>query len=235
MSDWAPKRFWQLATVAEVEGGFTVLLDARSLRSPAKAAVVLPTRAMAEAMAEEWDAQEGRIDPDTMPITRAANSAIDKLGVQRAEVADMLAAYGATDLLCYRAERPLGLVTRQADLWDPLIDWAADDLQAPLAVTVGVVPVDQPQDSLSRLAVEVHALDPFRLAAFHDLVAISGSLVLALALVRGRLSPHEAWALSQLDESWQSEQWGLDEEAAETEALKQAAFLQAYRFWGLCG
>lgn len=234
MSAWAPKRFWKETTVAETEGGFTVVLDGKPIRTPMKAPLVLPTRGLAELIAAEWEAQQGKIDPETMPATRSANSAIDKLGAQREAVVDMLAAYGDTDLLCYRAERPLALVTRQAESWNPVLAWVAEKLQAPLNVTAGMMPVAQPADSLARLKAEVAALDVFRLAAFHDLVAISGSLVLALALISGEIDVTEAWQASRLDENWQAEQWGVDEEAAQAEAVKRTAFENAWRFYGLC-
>ncbi|MBN8631290.1 MAG: ATPase [Rhodobacterales bacterium] len=235
MSGWTAKRFWKDATVVPADGGFTVHLDGRPVRTPLKAPLVLPTRSLAEEVAAEWQAQEGRIDPETMPFTRTANSAIDKVAPQRAEVAEMLAAYGASDLLCYRAEGPDELVARQAAAWDPLLQWAAQQLGAGLVTTVGVMHVDQPYDSLESLSARVEALTPFQLSAFHDLVAISGSLVLALAVAEGRLSAEEAWDLSRIDESWQIALWGEDEEAAEIAARKHAAFLQADRFYGLCG
>ncbi len=234
MADWAPKRFWKETTVAAVGPGFTVHLDDRPLRTPLKAAMILPSKALAGMIASEWEAQQGRIDPETMPATRSANSAIDKLSVQREAVIDMLAAYGETDLLCYRAERPLALVTRQATTWNPVLTWAATALEAPLNVTSGVIPVAQAPASIARLRAEIAALDDFQLAAFHDLVAISGSLLLALALIHGQIDVAEAWGASRLDETWQSEQWGIDEDAAAAEVVKQAAFADAYRFFGLC-
>jgi chaperone required for assembly of F1-ATPase len=155
--------------------------------------------------------------------------------VQFGAVVDLLAAYGASDLLCYRATDPEGLITRQAEAWDPLLDWAAQELQAPLRVTQGIVHVDQPEDSLLRLHALTAGFDAFQLAAFHDLVAISGSLVLAFAVMRGRLSVNEAFALSRIDETWQAEQWGVDEDAALLEASKKRAMQEAARFHGLCG
>lgn len=234
MADWAPKRFWTTTSVAPVAGGFAVHLDAHAIKTPAKAALVLPTEALAQAIAEEWDAQTGKIDPDTMPCTRAANSAIDKLSVQQAEVVAMLAEYGGSDLLCYRAANPAPLTERQAKGWDPLLNWARDELGAPLTVTSGVMHLAQPQASLDRLTAAVAALNTFELAAFHDLVAISGSLVLGLAVERGHLPPDTAFALSRIDEHWQAEQWGADEEALAADDLKRLAFLQAHRFLGLC-
>lgn len=232
---WAPKRFWKEATVEPVDGGFAVRLDGRPVRTPLKAPLVLPTEALARAVADEWNAQEGTLRPETMPCTRAANSAIDKLSAQQAEVAAMLADYAGTDLLCYRAEDPPELAARQAAEWDPLLDWAAATYGARLTATAGVMHIPQPPEALTRLAAEVAALDRFRLAAFHDLVAISGSLVLALAVARGRLTAEEAWRASRLDEDWQIEQWGEDEEAAALAARHRADLLQAHRFFALCG
>jgi chaperone required for assembly of F1-ATPase len=235
MSGWSARVFWTEVTVRPEGSGFGIQLDARPVRTPLKAPLVLPTEGLARAVAAEWQAQTGRVNPATMPFTRTANSAIDTVAHQFDAVAAMLAAYGETDLLCYRATGPAALIDRQAAAWDPLLDWAAQVLRAPLHVTQGVMHVDQPATSLATLGAAVRALSPFQLAAFHDLVAISGSLVLGLAVTRGRLTADEAWTLSRLDETWQSELWGADEEAAEITALKRAAFLQADRFFALCG
>lgn len=235
MSGWKAKRFWKEATVEEVEGGWTVRLDARPVKTPAKAPLVLPTRALAEAVADEWEAQQGEVRPDTMPFTRAANSAIDKVAPQRAEVVAIIAAYGDSDLLCYRATGPQELCDRQARAWDPLLDWASDALGARLVATAGVMHIAQDQAALDRLTARVAAMTPFQVAAFHDLVALSGSLVLALAVVDGRIDPQSAWELSRLDETWQIEQWGEDDEAAAAAEVRRAAFHQAARFFGLCG
>ena len=147
MSDWKAKRFWKAADVAETNHGFTVHLDGRAVKTPAKAPLVVPTRAMAQAIAKEWDAQDGLIAPDTMPVTRAANAAIDKVTHQHDEVAQMIAGYGDTDLLCYRADSPVELVARQAAAWDPLLDWAADTLEARLKPVTGIM--HSPQDRKS--------------------------------------------------------------------------------------
>jgi chaperone required for assembly of F1-ATPase len=235
MSVWAARRFWTTASAVPVEGGFAVHLDARPVRTPLKAPLVLPTLALAEAVAAEWQAQDGRVNPETMPFTRTANSAIDKVAPQMDEVAAMLAAYGGSDLLCYRAEGPPDLIARQAEAWDPVLIWALEALGADLLVTTGVIHVEQPPESLMRLHENVAGQTPFQLAAFHDLVALSGSLVLALAVTEGNLTADEAWSLSRIDEDWQISLWGEDEEAAEVAALKRAAFLQADRFYGLCG
>ncbi|PSL18493.1 ATP12 family chaperone protein [Shimia abyssi] len=230
MSDWAKKRFWKTASVLEVEGGFTVLLDSRALKTPAKAALIVPTRAMAEAVAEEWDAQEEVINPNTMPVTRSANAAIDKVSVQHSEVADLLAEYGASDLLCYRATSPAELIAREAESWDPILDWAATVLNARLVPVSGVMFQAQDDSALQILREKVHALNNFELAAFHDLVSMSGSLVLGFAALLDHLAPEEIWRISRIDEDWQEEQWGVDEEAAEQAARKKRDFLHAYRF-----
>lgn len=235
MSAWTPRRFWTEARAEACPQGFTVLLDARPVRTPAKAALVLPSLAMAQAIAAEWQAQEGTVKPATMPMTRMANSAIDKVAPQFDEVAALIAAYAETDLLCHRAAAPAALAARQAAAWDPLLDWAADHMDARLRVTVGIMPVAQPVASLDALAQAVRATTPFRLAALHDLVAITGSLVLGLAVARGRIDAATAFALSRIDESWQAELWGQDAEAAESEAVKRAALMDAERFSHLCG
>jgi chaperone required for assembly of F1-ATPase len=234
VSNWAAKRFWKTAWVEACEGGFTVTLDGRAVKTPAKALLVVPTRAMAAAIAAEWDAQLGKVDPATMPVTRSANSAIDKVTAQFDEVVGLLADYGGSDLLCYRAIGPAGLVARQVAGWDPLLDWAAKTLGAPLRVTQGVVHVAQDPRSLARLRARVAALGVFELTAFHDLVALSGSLVLALAVIDGRLTAAEAWTLSRIDETWQIELWGHDEEADRAEAVRREGLLQADRFYRMC-
>ena len=233
MSEWAPKRFWKETKADKTEGGFAVFLDGRTIRTPAKAALTLPSHALAEALAVEWEAQAEQINPATMPMTRTANSAIDKVVPQRAEVADMLAAYGDSDLTCYRADQPAELVARQAEGWDPLLDWADDALGARLAPRTGIMHKPQDPEALARLAAEVHALDHFRLAAFHDLVALSGSLVIGLAVAKGHLDPETGWRLSRIDEDYQAEVWGEDEEAAEQAAIKRQAFLDAALFFRL--
>jgi chaperone required for assembly of F1-ATPase len=233
MSDWKPKRFWKTATVKPIEDGFTVLLDSRPVRTPAKAPLIVPTHAMAEAIAAEWDAQNDVLDPMTMPVTRGANAAIDKVRTQRHEVTDLLAEYGDSDLLCYRAAEPEALIQRQAAGWDPILDWAATSLDARLAVGEGVMHVPQSPNTLEKLQTELAMFDDFALAAAHDLISISGSLVLALAVTKGALAAEDAWLLSRIDEHWQIEQWGEDDIATASEFAKRSAFLSAARFYFL--
>jgi len=231
---WAPRRFWTEARAEAVEGGHTVRLDGRPVKTPAKAPLVLPSRALAEAVAAEWDAQQEVVDPRRMPVTRSANAALDKVTPQFDEVADLIAAYGDSDLLCYRATDPAELVARQADAWDPWLSWAREHYGARLSATAGVIHVAQPADSLERLAAGIRSLSAFELTALHDLVSLSGSLVLGLAVAEAALDPERGWRLSRIDEDWQIEQWGVDEDAAEAAEAKRAEFLHAHRFLALC-
>ncbi|WP_112321734.1 ATP12 family chaperone protein [Oceanibium sediminis] len=235
MSFTAPqRRFWKDADICLAEGGgWSVLLDDRPLRTPGKALLAVPTAALARAVAAEWQAQDERIKPETMPFTRAANSAIDKVTPAHEAVASMLAEYGGSDLLCYRAAAPDALCARQKEEWDPWIEWCARAHGARLHLAVGVMPLEQPEASLSALAAAVRAHSAFELTALHDLVTLSGSLVLGLAVSGGAIDPERAWGISRLDETWQAEQWGADEEAARAAAEKAEAFAQAARLLAL--
>ncbi|WP_133484917.1 ATP12 family chaperone protein [Aliiroseovarius marinus] len=235
MSGWAAKRFWKETSIGEADGGFQVLLDGRAVKTPAKSPLVVPSRALAEAMAAEWDAQEDAVDPNTMPVTRMCNSAIDKVRVQHAAIADMLAAYGDSDLLCYRATSPQELVERQAEKWDPILDWAVDSLDVRLKPVAGVMHQAQDAHSVQKLTDLVHEFSPFQLTAFHDLVSMSGSLILAFAITQRRLDADAAWQLSRLDELWQEELWGKDEEAQEMVEKKAKDFALAAWFFSAIG
>lgn len=233
MSEWAAKRFWKSTVAVEVDGGFGIELDGRTVKTPAKVSLVLPTAAMAAAVAEEWDAQDGQIDPRTMPVTRGANAAIDKVATQKAEVVALLAAYGDSDLLCYRAAGPVELIAQQAAVWDPLLDWAHETLGVRLKTGEGVMHVAQDPDGLARLTAELDAMTEFELAAAHDLISLSGSLIIALAVIRGHISTTDGWAASRVDEEWQISQWGEDEEAQMQEKVKRQAFCDAAHFFAL--
>lgn len=223
------RRFWTGSEVVEADAGFTVRLDGREIRSPGRALLVLPTRAYAEAMRAEWDAQDDRVRPETMPLTRSANSAIDVAGPEKARIIEMLADYAESDLLCYRAEEPEELSARQAGAWDPLIAWAEATLGVRFRTTAGVMPVAQ--DDAARQAVKrrLEAEGPFGLVALHDLIQITGSAILGLAVREGRLGADAAWRLSRLDEDWQSAQWGEAAEAAEAARRRRTDLLHAAR------
>lgn len=235
MSEWAAKRFWTDVTVEAEDGGFTVRLDGRAVKSPGKRGLVMPSREMADAMAAEWAAQGELIEPGTMPVTRSVNSALDQTGPARAGVIDMLAAYAETDLLCHRADGPAELVARQGASWDPLLAWAVAELQAPLEVSVGILPADQPADSLARFRDEIDAFGNFGLTGLYDLITLSGSAVIGLAVARNHIPAEAGWRHSRIDEDWQTELWGEDEEAAENAAASCRAFHHAARFLGWSG
>ncbi len=231
MSAWKAKRFWSAASVSEVATGFGIELDGRKVKTPAKVDLIVPTRAMAESIAAEWDAQEDQIDPSTMPFTRSANAAIDKVATQFGEVADMLTEYGGTDLLCYRATEPRELIERQAQNWDPILDWAEAKLGARLKTAAGVMFVPQESAAIEILRGQVHAMSNFQLAAFHDLVGMSGSLLLGFAAVHDLHPAETIWDLSRVDETWQIEKWGEDEDEKQLIDAKRRDFLHASKFY----
>jgi chaperone required for assembly of F1-ATPase len=225
------KRFYKEAAVIALDGGgHGVALDGRPIRTPGGARLAAPTLALAEAIAAEWEAQDEDIRPLTMPMMRLAATAIDRIGKERAAIVDGVAAYGGSDLLCYRAEGPDRLVERQAELWQPLLDWAAEAHGARLGVTQGIGHVAQDVAALAALRGAVAALDDYRLAAVSQLTASCGSLVVALALEAGHIDAGRATAASQLDEDWQAEQWGHDKEAADRRRNVAGEIADAARF-----
>jgi chaperone required for assembly of F1-ATPase len=219
-------RFYKTVAVAEYGDGFVVHLDGKPVKTPHRAVMALPSRALAEAVAGEWAAQQGKIDPKSMPLTQLANTATALLPDHRAKAAEQILAYGKSDLLCYRAEAPEELILRQAAQWDPLLDWADRNLGARLAVGQGIAFVEQPAASLLALEKAVWRYDAFGLVGLHAAATITGSLVLALALAEGRLTAAHALELAQLDETWQAEKWGQDA-AAEARVAKLKTDLEA--------
>lgn len=213
------KRFYKEARPVALDGGFGVALDARPMRTPLKAPLVVPTEELAGAIAGEWNAQGEMIAREAMRLTRLACTALDRATKERGALLDELAGYAGTDLVCYRAERPASLIERQAAAWDPLVAWTGERHGAALRVTSGIRPIAQPAEAVARLRGVADALDIFRLTAAHLAAGASGSLVLALALVAGRLDAAAAFAASQIDEDFQIEQWGVD---AEFEARRAA-------------
>ncbi len=223
------KRFWSDTVVTDAEGGFQVLLDTRPVRTPAKRLCVLPNRTLADEVAAEWRAQEDRVDPLSMPVTRAASTCLDRVMPELDQVRSIIAAYGENDLLCYRAPHPPELANRQAAGWDPLIAWSARTLKAPLQIISGVMPASQPAESVSALADAVTEHSVWELTALSELVTISGSLVLGLAVTKGKVGAEPAWHLSRIDEEWNIEKWGEDHEAAQQAARRRTDFLAAAR------
>lgn len=228
-----PKRFYREVTVAPRGAGHAVHLDGRPLRTPNKLVLVLPTSTMAEAIAEEWAAQGEHIDPMSMPLTRLANSVRDQVDGREQEVRADIVKYAGSDLLCYRADSPEGLVHAQAAAWDPVLDWARETIGADLAVCTGLMPVDQTADSRAAIEAAVAPLDSFRLASAHVMTTLLGSVLLMLATQAGRLTPDEIWKAAHVDEDWQIAQWGIDAEAARRQEGRKAEFLAAVRLYEL--
>jgi chaperone required for assembly of F1-ATPase len=196
-------------------GGLGITLDSKPIKTPGKRDLVVPNEALAAAIAEEWNAQEGEVRAVTMPLTRLATTTVDRVATQRDAIIRQTASYAETDLVCYRAAHPPALAARQQAVWQPLIDWAVLRYDAPLVITSGVIPKSQPAASLRALAAAVAEQDDFALTALHVATAACGSLIVALALLDGQLDARQAFAASQLDESFQIEAWGEDTEQAE--------------------
>ena len=222
-----PKRFYQHVAIKDEGNGSALLLDGKTVRTPGKAPFLLPNAALAEAIAEEWRGQGARIDPQTMPLTRLANSVIDGVKGNEGAVLDDILKYAGSDLLCYRAEGPKGLVSLQTKHWDPILAWAKHDLGAPMRLSEGVMHVEQPPTSLDALRQRLAEFDPWGIAALHVMTGLSGSALLALAVALGRLTPEEAWAAAHVDEDWQIGQWGDDEEAKQRRANRHRDFTAA--------
>ena len=225
------KRFYQKAEAAPSEGGgFTILLDGRPVRTPGRKALEVPTPALAEAIAAEWNAQGDKVEPRSMPLTGLANAAIDRVAPDPDSFAGSLAAYGETDLLCYRAEGPDALVHRQAEAWDPLLRWARRRFDVDFELVQGIMHRPQPDPTLGQLRHAIASRTPFELAALSPLVTISGSLVVALALAEAAIDLDTAWAAATLDEAWQAEQWGEDALATAALEARRREFEAAARF-----
>lgn len=228
------KRFYKQAGVISAADGHRVALDGKPIRTPARTEMVLPTAALAEAVAAEWQAQEGEIRPADMPLTQLAATAIDRISTERAAVIEELVGYAETDLLCYHAEEPEDLVARQLASWQPLLDWAAETFEAPFQVTAGIMPAHQPEPALLGARRALETLSDMELTALASLTAACGSLIVALAVRHGQISAEEAFSVSQLDETYQIEQWGEDEEARRRRAALLRDIEAAATFLSLC-
>lgn len=207
------KRFYKDVTTGATEGGYGIFLDGKSLKTPAKQTLIVASAALADALAEEWAAQGDTIEPASMQMMQLVSTAIDRMALTRAQVTGHVVGFGESDLLCYRTEAPMDLAALQAERWQPWLDWAAEKLNARLGVTVGVTPVVQDPDSLAALRQRVESYDDWTLTALQSLAPCLGSLVLALAVVEEALSAEEAFELARLDENFQNELWGVDDEA----------------------
>jgi len=233
MTSNAVKRFYQAATVAATESGYAVSLDAKPVRTPAKLPLVVPNRRLGDAIAEEWLAQGETVDLHSLRLTRLASIALDLVAPRRAAVIAEVTKYAGTDLVCYGADAPPDLVARQHAAWQPLIDWAALRFDAPLAVTVGVLPQAQPAATLEAFEAAVAAYDDHHLAALHLATSACGSLVVALALVEGHLDADAAFEAAHIEETYEIERWGEDAEQTQRRANLKAEIALAARFVAL--
>ena len=227
------KRFYQDVAPEAAAGGHLVTLDGRGVSTPGRAPLKLPTAALAQAVADEWAAQGEKIDPAAMPLTKLANTAIDRVTGREPDIALDVISFAKTDLLCYRAEAPAELVRRQSAGWDPVLDWAAERYGARLAVTTGVVPVTQSDAVIALLFDPVLGEEAFALTALHVAASVMGSLILALGLRNGRLGAEEAFGLCEIDDAFQAEQWGWDAEAARRREHRKQEVADAARFLAL--
>jgi chaperone required for assembly of F1-ATPase len=222
------KRFYASAGVAEADGGFVITLDGKPIRTPSGRQVMAPTREIAQAIAAEWNAQGEMINPLTMPLTRFANSVVEAVAERIDAVADDVAKYLGTDLLFYRAGHPEALVAREAAHWDPILFWAADTLGAHFILAEGIVHITQPDPAI-KAAREAFPADPWSVAALHVVTTLTGSALLALALAHGVRDPEQVWAAAHVDEDWNIEKWGMDEEVAARRASRLVDFEAAAR------
>jgi chaperone required for assembly of F1-ATPase len=225
------KRFYARAGVVESPHGFAITLDDKPVRTPSGRALVAPTRGIADAIAAEWEAQKEFIDPLTMPFTRFANSVVDAVVERVDAVADDVAKYLGSDLLFYRAGHPEALVAREATLWDPVVFWAADTLGAHFILAEGIVHVRQPESAIAAARAAFPG-DPWSIAALHVVTSLTGSALLALALMRGVLDADQVWAAAHVDEDWNIEKWGIDEEVAARRAARLVDFRAAASILG---
>jgi chaperone required for assembly of F1-ATPase len=216
------KRFYREAAIADLGDAFGVALDGRKVKTPAGRGLAVPSSALAEALAQEWHAQGEQILPATMKLTQLVSTALDRVAVEPAKTLDYVGGFGETDLLCYRATHPADLVRRQQLAWQPLLDWAAENLRVELVVTAGVVPVRQPEAALTRLRQRLEGYDFWTMSALLSLVPAFGSVILGLAVIEGRLAALDAFELAKLDDDFQVERWGSDREAVQRqEGLRQ--------------
>ncbi|MBM85137.1 MAG: ATPase [Rhodospirillaceae bacterium] len=228
------KRFYETVGIEKSNDGYRLTLDGRPVRTPGRRDLVLPSCALADAVGAEWDAQGETVDPTGMPNMSLAATGIDRVAPQREDVIAGIAAFAKSDLLCYRTEKPAELAARQHASWQPLLDWCAVTFNAPLSITTGLFPVTQPTESVQGLRNIVATFDDLPLAGLHEITSLSGSLVIALAVVEGRITAGEGVDAARLDETYQIERWGEDGDAMARRSNICRDFLAAVEFLRLC-
>ena len=216
-----PKRFYKDVSIGRTDDGHAVLLDGRAVRTPAKRPLAVASAALADRLKDEWNAQVEVIDPARMPVTRLVNTALDGVADNREAVVEEIVRFAGTDMICYRADSPERLVERQHEGWDPVLAWAADALGARFILAEGVIHQEQPQPAIAAFAAALEKFDsPLEIACLHTITTLTGSAMLALAFAHGRLDAEAVWKLAHIDEDWQIEHWGTDEEAFRRRELR---------------
>lgn len=228
------KRFFDKAEVVSLADGYGVELDGRAVKTPEKRGNVSPTKALADVICQEWNSQGDKVVPDQMPIAKLQNTAIDRVETRRDDLIEELVKYAGTDLLCYRAESPVDLARQQSDIWQPLLDWLKQEHGVTLHVTNGIIPIDQDPDQLDKIRLFLQGLDSFHLTAFYNVTTLCGSVTIALNTYAGAITVDQAWKASQIDDAFQIEQWGIDEEAKVRTDNMKAELDAAAEFLELC-
>jgi chaperone required for assembly of F1-ATPase len=217
-----PKRFYKDVTTDKTEEGYRILLDGRPVRTPGKKLLAVPTQAIADRLKAEWNGQADEIDPARMPVTRLVNTAVDGVAENLDAVFEEIVRFAGTDMLCYRADSPEGLVARQRDGWDPVLRWAADSKGIRFILVEGVMHQEQPAPAIEAFAAALSTYrDPLALACVHTVTTLTGSALLGLAFAEGVIDADKAWSLAHVDEDWQIEHWGTDEEAFRRRELRR--------------
>lgn len=229
------RRFYKSVEIAAVDGNWHLTLDGGVVKAPSKNTLELPSEALAEAVAAEWKAQEEHINPASMPFTKLANTALDRVAPDRVRITDEIVSYANSDLLCYRAEQPVELVLRQTKMWDPLLEEFRSKHGAGFTCLAGVMHADQPQETLDAMRRAVEQLNPYQITGLHNAMTLTGSAIMALALTNSPSRAEELWAAAHVDEDWQIEQWGEDEEAVAHRALREAEFGSTAKFISFLG
>ncbi len=229
-----PKRFYKQVAVGECETGFDIRLDGRVVKTPLKRTFAVPSRDMADAIAAEWDAQDTHIDPSSMIVTRLANTAVDRVRGDEARIVTELMYFAANDLVCYRAGTPDPLVAHQAKRWDPVLDWVRKTHQVQFICVEGLMHHTQPAIALAAISQSLAAEDKFRLTAIHNMTTLTGSVLIAMMTAASALSGEDAWTAAHVDEDWQIEQWGSDDEAEARRTVRKRDFEATLQFMDMC-
>lgn len=226
----AHRRFYKDVSVTD---DLAIALDGRPVKTPLKAPLRLPTRALADAVAAEWAGQGEEIKPATMYLTKLANTAIDRVGIHREAIESEVLDYANSDLVCYRTDRPPDLVALQLRNWNPIVDWARTDLDAPFEVTSGIIHLPQPEAALSAFSMALKSLSDFELSAFYTIMTLTGSAIISMMLARRAITPDAAWTAAHVDEDYQIEHWGEDDEARDRRMARHTEFMTCCRFMEL--